>query len=389
MKYLFTYFLLLFCIKISFAQYTEVINSKRPGFSDSPYSLGTKVYQIEGGFFYKNISNRLYYDQINDETIEFNSKSIGTDITFRTGQFFERLEFNLDLNLQDEDRNYTRPEVYYESGLGLSKLTIGAKYLVFTPKYKDMSKEIRSWKARHRFDKKRLIPAVGIYAGLNTNLLHDLYKNPEGMSPRFGIYTQNDLSNRFIFIMNFVSDKLFTNEAENTYILTATYTLTEKLSVFAEHQGFFRKNIPNDYQLGGGAAYLINKNLQIDASFRTILDERDDFTYFMGGGLSWRIDRHQDKIIKNKIDNDDTLTNEKKGFFGGISAAVGGLFSGGKSKSGKKGNVKEVKVKSRNLTPPVNKKANKARKKQNKQLVKQQKKKEKADRKSSKGQEND
>ena len=44
------------------AQYTEVINSRRPGFSDSPYSVGTKVYQVEGGLFYKDVGNYLFYD---------------------------------------------------------------------------------------------------------------------------------------------------------------------------------------------------------------------------------------------------------------------------------------------------------------------------------------
>lgn len=385
MKYLFLSFLLLFCIKISFAQYTDVINSRRPGYSDSPYSVGTNVYQLEAGLFYKNISNQLYFDQTNDEAVEFNSKAFGSDIAFRTGQFFERLELSLDLIVQNEDRNYTKPLEYSDSSLGLGRLTIGAKYLVYQPKYKDKSKEIRSWKARHRFDAKRLIPAVGIYAGFNTNLLDDMHKNPDGVSPRFGIYTQNDISNRFIFIMNFIADKMFTNEAENSYILTATYSLSEQWSAFAEHQGFFRKNIPNDYQLGAGTAYLLNKNLQLDVSFRTILDERDDFTYLIGGGMSWRIDRHKDKIIQNKVDNSDSTASEKKGFFGGIAAGVGGMFSGKKSKS-KQEDVKEVKVKSRDLAPPVNKKANKARKKQNKQLVKQQKKKEKAERKTDKNQ---
>ena len=46
-----------FCFQISSAQYTELINSKRPGFSDSPYSVGTGVYQVEAGLFYKNIGN--------------------------------------------------------------------------------------------------------------------------------------------------------------------------------------------------------------------------------------------------------------------------------------------------------------------------------------------
>ncbi len=381
MKQLFTTLFFLFFVQISFAQYTEVINSKRPGFSDSPYSVGTKVYQVEAGFFYKNVGNYLYYDAIADESVAYSAKAFGTDITFRTGQFFEKLEFNLDLAIQNENRDYTKPTVYSESGFGLSKLTIGAKYLAYKPKYTDKSKEIRSWKARHSFDKRRLIPAVGVYAGLNTNLLNDLYKNLGGLSPKFAIFTQNDLSNRWVVLTNFIMDQAFTDASENSFILTSTYALTQQWSVFGEGQGFFRKNVPNDFQFGAGAAYLVSNNIQADFSARMIYDERGDNTFLFGGGVSWRLDRHKDKIIKHKADNNETkLEEENKGFFNKITF---GLFAGGNTSSNNKKmrNVKTSKAKTRSLEPPVNKKAQKAKKKNNKRLIKQQKEKEKAQKK--------
>jgi len=290
--------------------------------------------------------------------------------------------------LVSESRDYTRPNVINRSAFGFSKLTIGAKYLLYKPEYADKSKEIRSWKARHSFDKKRLIPAVGVYAGLNTNLLTELHKNPEGMSPRFGIYTQNDLSNRLVVLLNFVADKAFTEEAENTYIITVTYTLHQNWSVFAENQGFFRKNVPNDFQFGAGGAYLINKNMQADLSARMIFDERGDNTYLIGGGLSWRLDKHKDKIIVGEVDNnEDIMPQQKKSFFNTITF---GLFAGNKSSNnGKMREVKSSKVKTRDIKAPVNKKAQKARKKQNQRLVKEQKQKEKAQKKYNKKSEND
>jgi len=380
MKQLFTTLFFLFLIQISFAQYTEVINSKRPGFSDSPYSVGTKVYQVEAGLFYKNIGNYLYWNNTTGEANEYSAKAFGTDITFRTGQFFEKLEFNLDLAIQNENRDYTMPKVYSESGFGLSKLTVGAKYLIYKPSYTDKSKEIRSWKARHSFDKRRLIPAVGAYVGLNTNLLNDLYKNSGGLSPKFAIFTQNDFSNRWVVLTNFIMDQAFTDASENSFILTSTYALTQQWSVFGEGQGFFRKNVPNDFQFGAGAAYLVNNNIQADLSARMIYDERGDNTFIFGGGISWRLDRHKDKIIKHKADNNEINLEENKSFFNKITF---GLFAGGnKSSSNKKmRNVKTSKAKTRSLEPPVNKKAQKAKKKNNKRLIKQQKEKEKAQKK--------
>lgn len=386
MKSFLSTLLLLLLVQFCYGQYTEVINSRRPGYSDSPYSVGTKVYQVEAGLFYKNVGNFEYWNEV-PELISYGSTSIGSDITFRTGQFFEKLEFDLDMAIVSESRDYSSPAVYSDSGFGFSKLTIGAKYLIYKPEYADKSKEIRSWKARHSFDKKRLIPAVGVYAGLNTNLLMDLYKNPDGISPRFAIFTQNDLSNRLVVLLNFIADKAFTNEAENSYIITVTYTLHEQWSIFGENQGFFRKNVPNDFQFGAGGAYLINPNMQADLSARAIFDERGDNTYIIGGGISWRLDNHKDKIIRADANNDEpNMTKEKRGFF---SVITFGLFDKNKSSSSKKmRNVKSSNVKTRSLEPPVNKKAQKARKKQNKQLVKEQQQREKAQKKQAKKSEN-
>lgn len=380
MKSFLSSLLVILLTQICHAQYTEVINSRRPGFSDSPYSVGTKVYQVEGGLFYKNVGRFEYWDPILEQTITYGASSFGTDIMLRTGQFFEKLEFNLDMAVVSENRDYTRPAVYTDSGFGFSKMTLGAKYLVYKPEYADKSKEIRSWKARHSFDKKRLIPAVGVYAGLNTNLLTDLHKNPEGISPRFAIYTQNDLSERLIVLLNLIADKAFTNEAENSYIITVTYTLFENWSIFGENQGFFRKNVPNDFQFGAGGAYLINPNMQADFSARMIVDSRGDNTYLVGGGVSWRLDKHKDQVIVTTPENDEiNVPQQKKSFFDTITF---GLFAGNKSSnSGKMREVKTSKVKRRELQAPVNKKAQKARKKASKQAEKERKQREKAQKK--------
>ncbi len=148
MKSFFTTLLLLLLAEFSYGQYTEVINSRRPGFSDTPYSVGTKVYQVEAGLFYKNVGNYLYYDPLLEESFSYSGSSFGSDIMLRTGQFFERLEFSLDMAVVSESRDFTLPDNYSESAFGFSKLTLGAKYLVYKPEYADKSKEIRSWKGQ-------------------------------------------------------------------------------------------------------------------------------------------------------------------------------------------------------------------------------------------------
>src|SRR5210317_2090763 len=110
MKPFITALLLLLLAQSSYAQYTEVINSRRPGFSDTPYSVGTKVYQVEAGLFYKNVGNYLYYDPLLEESFSYSGSSFGSDIMFRTGQFFEKLEFSLDMAVVSEKRDFTLPD---------------------------------------------------------------------------------------------------------------------------------------------------------------------------------------------------------------------------------------------------------------------------------------
>ena len=310
MRKIWVFLFLIGCFHIGSAQYTELINSRRPGFSDSPFSVGTNVYQVEAGLFYKNIGNYLFKDPELQVASRYSSEIIGTDLSFRVGKFLDKLELDLDMALVYESRDYLQPEVITRSKLGLSKLTIGAKYLVYMPTYTDKSKEIRSWKKRNSFDKKRLIPAVGVYAGLNTNFLSELHKNPDGISPRFAIFTQNNLSGKLIVLTNFIADNMFTAYTEYSFIATTTYTLSEKISVFGEGQVFQRKDVPNDYQFGIGGAYLWNKDMQLDGSARFIKDERGDHTFLVGLGFSWRLDKHEDQF--KLIGSDGNVTKDKK-----------------------------------------------------------------------------
>ena len=81
MKSFFTTLFLLLLAEFSYGQYTEVINSRRPGFSESPFSVGTKVYQVEAGLFYKNTGRYQYYDVLNELDVLYSASTIGSDIT--------------------------------------------------------------------------------------------------------------------------------------------------------------------------------------------------------------------------------------------------------------------------------------------------------------------
>ncbi len=79
------------------AQYTDVINSNRPGKSMSAFSVGKTVIQAELGVYGVNEKHKY---------LEYQTKGIGTDLSLRYGAFLEQLEFVVDLQYQND--NYIR-----------------------------------------------------------------------------------------------------------------------------------------------------------------------------------------------------------------------------------------------------------------------------------------
>jgi hypothetical protein len=285
------------------AQYTEIINSKRPGFSESPYGVGTNVYQLETGIFYN--SN-------NDKSLEAYPKTLGGELFFRVGKFKERLEFNANVAYQrDEVKNLSGPNFNIK---GISDLTVGAKYLVYQQEYTDKSKEIRSWKRKMAFDKKRLIPSVGVYGGAHLNFLSKDYKN-DGMSYKGAVLLQNDFTDRLVLLTNLIADKITSEDKYYSYIVTMTYAINQNWSYFIENQGRYYNDFSPNYQFGTGVAYLVTENLQLDASART--NFFDDYSYlYATAGISWRLDRHQDSYVyKNSPKETMSRRPSKKGFF--------------------------------------------------------------------------
>lgn len=306
--------LLFFCFSVLMqAQYTEVINSNRPGFSESPYSVGTNVYQFEGNFFFRNAEAMPTFS---------NPAAYGLNFAFRTTFFLERLELNVNTSLQNDKIAFKN---IFESSyrkFGLSQLTVGAKYLVFEPTYNDKSKEIRSWKKRHAFDWKRLFPSVAVYVGGNFGEVLSPIHQRGGFSSKAGILLQNEFSNRFNLITNIYYDYINTYNPEISYILTATYNVNTRWSSFIEHQAKFDK-IQSQSNWGVGAAYLFTRNFQINTSIRSTFQE--NITGVYGSlGVSYRIDKHQDSYKEidefgNEVVKDKKLTyGKKEGFFSRI-----------------------------------------------------------------------
>ncbi len=294
--------------QLGFAQYTSVINSNRPGFSESPYSVGSGVYQFETSFFYRKTSIQPTFSR---------PESYGVHLHFRTSFFSERLEINANFA-------YSRDMVAFKNIFtshyyvnGLSDMNFGVKYLLYQQEFDDKTKEIRSWRQRQAFDWKRFIPSVALYAGVNTDVLHEIHQVGNA-SPKVGILLQNDLSQDFIIVSNIFLNKIGTENKEVSYIVTATYSLSDRWSTFFENQGVFSQ-YQNNSNIGTGLAYLFTRNLQLNASARFIVEDTIP-GFYTSFGVSYRLNRHRDTFVDtdpfgNTLIDNTPKFNKKKGLF--------------------------------------------------------------------------
>ena len=283
----------------TFAQYTEVINSNRPGVSRSAFSVGTNVAQFEVGPY--------MIKEKRTPSPSYEVSGFGADFAARYGFLFEELELNVEGTFQSDTKTYTANIAAEDKRANFKYLTIGAKYLIYDP-YKNSEDEkpnLYSWNANHRFKWKALIPAVAIYAGANFDTRNNPYASSgiKGFSPKVMIATQHNFNGGWVFIMNFIKDRIGTDQSDFQYILTLTHSFSPKWVIFGETQGiqsdFYADNL---FRFGG--AYLWGKDFQLDSA--VTFNTKDTPSVFgVNFGMSYRLDFHKDKEIDNGTSTKD------------------------------------------------------------------------------------
>lgn len=291
--------LLLVAPQLFFAQYTDVINSNRPGETMSAFAVGKTVIQAELG---------VYGIKEKHELLDYDATGFGTDLTVRYGAFLEKLEFVLDLQYQME--NFDTPYTSYKKN-NFRQTVLGAKYLVYDPfKNYEKTKNIYSYKANHSFDWHSLIPAVSVFAGANFVGADNPYSfSPQSsISPKVVLITQNLFGGgKWVFVTNIIADYITTDYPSYGYVLTLTHGFNSKWSGFVENQGY-KSDFYSDAIVRGGLAYLINRNLQVDGSVSTNFKNTPSVLYG-GVGISWRYDG---KYKENEVQLRKDSRKEKK-----------------------------------------------------------------------------
>ena len=271
------------------AQYTDVINSNRPGQSVSAYAVGKNVIQAEFGVGYEHQEHTILLTD---------SKIWSTELALRYGLLFETLEIYYEGSFQKEAITYASTQSS-ASFTDFSRNRLGLKYLIYDP-YKNPERNkpnLYSWKANHKFQLRNLIPAVSVYAGA-TFVLGDnpYYLGDPTVSPRVMIATQSKISPRIVFISNIAYDRIGTDFPELSYIISLTHAFRNpKWSVFLENQGI-KSDRYADALYRTGLAHLLTPNLQADITFGGSF--KDTPTRMFGTiGISYRLDKHKDKLI--------------------------------------------------------------------------------------------
>lgn len=302
-------FLFLLCF-ITFsnvsAQYTDMINTNRPGGSQGAFSVGTNVLQVESG---------ISYGKEKHELLKTETNGLAIDYSVRYGFWKERLEVSLMGEYQSNKVTDNRSAVSREYSLSNFKSnTVGAKYLIYDP-YRKRDLEgpnLYSWKANNKNQWSDLIPAIAIYAGANFDFADNPY-TPEAessISPKLVLSTQNNFIGGWVFVTNIIVDRVTTEFPTYGYILTLTHATDRYFTIFLENQGL-KSDYYSDQLVRGGAAALLNGNLQVDLSLTYSF--KDTPSKFYGRvGMAYRFDMHdKDEYLEDDGNKEQKLKEEK------------------------------------------------------------------------------
>lgn len=291
MKYfpikIFTFFLFIISSLSAYAQYTETINSNRPGASQGAFSVGTGVIQLEAGAYYGNDEHSL---------LRSSTDILGADYSLRFGLFFEALEISLNGSFEDNKKSLRvgANDVEYNTR-DFKTNTLGLKYLIYDPN-RSLTPDkpnLYSWKANQRFKWKTLIPAVSIYAGANFAQSANpfLYEGEKSLTPKIALITQNNWRGSWVLVMNLILDKVTEDFPSYTGIVTLTHAFTPKFAGFMEYQGIISDLYADDIARIG-VAYLLTDDLQFDISGLINFKNTPD-RWQVAAGVSYRLDLHK------------------------------------------------------------------------------------------------
>lgn len=295
---LFLFFIGCFSVK---AQYTETINTNRPGSSQGAFSVGRDVLQFEAG---------IHYGKDDHALTEIETELLGTTYEARFGLFWEQLEINVRGDfVQAEQHFVVGNEAQSVSFRNFEWNVVGVKLLIYDPYRRHFfdKPNLYSWKANQRFKWWKLLPAVAIYGGANLTFGDRPEPYPffgshrSDVSPIAALITQHNWGGT-VLVMNFIGDRLTDDHKRYSGIVTLTQNLGKRFSLFGEFQTIYDDFYSDDLVRFGGA-YLLTRNWQVDLSGMTNFKDTPE-RWALELGLSYRFDLHYRNVrLKDPDEN--------------------------------------------------------------------------------------
>ena len=244
--FIFSACLLMLSLQDSFGQFSETVNSDRPGQANGAFGVGKNVLQIQTGPEW----NRVKYDETSGKF-----KGFIWPVTIRFG-IVERIELRLNTAYSRYDFDIS----------GIEYTMIGARANILESENG---------------------PAVGVLLdwGVKALASEDL-KNDNGFGT-FMVIAQQSISEKSGITINFGTSWDGLGDHHHwPYVLNYSHSLTDKLGIIAEHYGAFGTDNPV-YKFDAGFGYLLNPDLLFDLTLGWGTGESIT-TSFINFGVSWR-----------------------------------------------------------------------------------------------------
>lgn len=324
MRYSLSILISIFGFFVLYGQYTDQINSNRPGASIGAFSVGKNVVQFEGGTELRSYKHRSYNNSKVDANLFF--------LSVRYGLLSEKIELTYDGVYEfDKIENLLINPSSINKRKGFLNNFLGIKYLIYDPFKKERKINVYSWKANNGFKLRDLLPAVSLTIGGNLILekenpfpygnVFDELRPPlffgipreDSMEPsitgKATLATQSHFFGRWVFVTNFIYNRISSQFPEFSYIITLTHTINKKWSAYIETQDF-SSDLYKDQIFRAGAAYLFNDDLQFEATLGSNTKNSPSI-FFFNLGASYRLDFHKDVDPEAKIEEKLMKKEEK------------------------------------------------------------------------------
>lgn len=250
MKIQLLFFLFLLSFFSAKGQFSETIQSGRPGQAIGPFTVGKNVFQLQTGVTY----NQLQPSQSNQSKVWLHNTVLRFGV-------FERFEINGLFNWQTEKQTSSTGS---DRQSGISNTQIGGRF--------------------HLLQGQGAIPAIGIQGRLLLKAQSKAYQRQK-LGANVVLVTTNQVTSWLSLNSNWSIEWSGNGDDPlDLYILNASFSITEKLGGFIEVYGELTSFTTN---YDGGFAYLLSNNTQLDFSAGW-QGQNSLENWFLDFGLSWR-----------------------------------------------------------------------------------------------------